>query len=363
MMLSPKGRYLILKIEKSTGIPPNATVFTTREPIFLNVLEQPFELYGFVKPFRRLPDEVAAATSEKVDLFSRYSCGCRLRFKTTSDYIGIHAVFGDSHTSVYMPQCATSGFDLYFYENGNYRFKGAFGEPRPGCDGYFEERLHFGNDEEKDVVIHLPIFTEIRELYVILREGSELLPPSKYKLQKPIVCYGSSIVQGIGASRPGTLYTGELSRRFDADVINLGFGGGAKAEQPIMDYMATMDMCAFIYDYDHNTPSSDYLAKTHYNGYKTIRGKNPDLPIIIASKPDYHFSNVESNERRRQIILATYERAKAEGDEKIWFVDGSKMYPEDVRENCSTDGCHPNDLGYYFMANAFTDALKKALQK
>ena len=124
-----------MKIEKSMGVMPTATVFHTGEPVFLSVLEPPFELYGFVKPFRRLPDDVAAATSEKVDCFSRYSCGCRLRFKTTSDYIGIHAVFGDSHTSVYMPKCATSGFDLYFYENGSYRFKGAFGESKLGCDG------------------------------------------------------------------------------------------------------------------------------------------------------------------------------------------------------------------------------------
>ena len=350
-----------MKITKRMGLVPSATVFTTREPVFLDVTKPPFELYGFVKPFLRLPRKVAEATSEAVNRFSHYSCGCRLRFKTTSDYIGIHAVLGDFQRPASMSRCATCGFDLYFYENGNYRFGGAFGAPRPGCDGYFEERLHFGSSDEKDVVIDLPIFSEIKELSVILREGSELLAPSKYKIEKPIVCYGSSIVQGIGSGRPGTIYTNELSRRLDANVLNLGFGGAAKAEQPIMEYLAGLDMTAFLYDYDHNAPTPEYLEETHYKGYRIVRDRNPDLPILFASRPDYHFSDVATNERRRKIILASFERAKAEGDRKVWFVDGSKIYPTAARESCSNDGCHPNDLGYFFMANAFEAALREAL--
>ena len=352
-----------MKITKEMNANIADTTITRWDPIFLDATKAPFKLYGFNKLFRRLPDDVAEATSEAVDRISKYSCGCRLRFKTTSDYIVVHAEIGLKESAATMPTVATSGFDVYFYENGKYVFKGAFCNSQGEGKSYVEARLCFENDDMKDVVIDFPIISEIKEMYVALREGSELEAPTEYKLPKPIVCYGSSIVQGIGAGRPGTLYSAELSRRFDADVINLGFGGAAKAEKPIMEYMAGLDMCAFIYDYDHNAPSPEYLEATHYNGYKTIRDKNPDLPIIMASKPDYHFSNVETNERRRRIILASYERALADGDENVWFVDGSKMYPEEFRQVCSVDGCHPNDLGFLFMANAFTAALKEALEK
>ena len=354
-----------MKITKEMGITPSATIFTTREPVFLDVTKEPFALYGFAKKFRRLPDEIAEAVNSEAERMSRYSAGCRIRFKTTSDYIGIYAVMGGQEHPSSMAPASRYGYDIYFYENGCQRYAGTMGASRVKHDGYFEERMHFGNNDQKDVVIYLPICAEMKELYVMLREGCELDAPSKYKIETPIVWYGSSIVQGIGAGRPGTIYTNELSRRFDANILNLGFGGGAKAEQVMMDYLSDLEMCVFVYDYDHNTPSSEYLKSTHYNGYKTIRDKHPGLPIILASRPDYHFNpdNREANERKRQIILATFERAKAAGDENIWFVDGSEMYPESARECASSDGCHPNDLGYFLMANAFAPALKEALAK
>ena len=348
-------------VSRKIGVPMKETTITRFDPVFLDVTKAPFELYGFAEGFHRLPTEVAEATSEKVALISKYSCGCRLRFKTTSDYIVVHAEIGESETVATMPIVATSGFDVYFYDNGKYYFKGSFCNSQGAGKTFVEARLMYDSDDMKDVVIDFPITSEIKEMYVALREGSELDAPSKYKFEKPIVCYGSSIVQGIGSGRPGSLYTAELSRRFDANVINLGFGGAAKAEFAIMDYMSKLDMCAFVYDYDHNAPTPDYLEETHYAGYRMIRDRNPSLPIIMASKPDYHFSNVGENERRRQIIISSYERALAEGDKNVYFVDGSKMYPPELREVCSVDGCHPNDVGFMFMANAFEAALKKAL--
>lgn len=352
-----------MKITKEMGVVMPDTTITAGDPIFLDVKNPPFELYGFCDGYSRLPRSVADATSAKVSLISRYSCGCRLRFKTTSDYLVVHAEIGASETAATMPIVATSGFDTYFYENGKFVFKGSFCNSQGEGKTYVEARLRYENFDEKDVLIDFPIISEIKEMYVALREGCEITAPSKYKMEKPIVCYGSSIVQGIGSGRPGTLYTSELSRRLDANVINLGFGGAALAEKPIMEYMAGLDMCAFIYDYDHNAPSPEYLEATHYNGYKTIREKNPDLPIIMASKPDYHFSNVDINEKRRRIIISSYERAKAEGDKNVYFVDGSTMYPAEFREVCSVDGCHPNDIGFMFMANAFEKALNEALAK
>ena len=354
-----------MKITAKMGVNPGETIFTTREPVFLDVTKAPFEVYGFAKKFRRLPDRVAEAVNDEAKRKSRYSAGCRVRFKTTSDYIGIYAVMGQQDHPSSMAPAARYGYDVYFYENGHYRYVGTMGASRVKHDGYFEERMHFGNNEEKDVVIYLPICAEMKELYVMLREGCEVSAPSKYKIDQQIVWYGSSIVQGIGAGRPGTIYTNELSRRFDANILNLGFGGGAKAEQVMMDYLASLDMSVFVYDYDHNSPTSKYLEETHYNGYKTIRKKHPTIPIILASRPDYYFDRGarESNERKRQIILSTFARAKDMGDENIWFVDGSKMYPENVREIASSDGCHPNDLGFYFMANAFAPALEEALKK
>lgn len=346
-------------ISKSVGVKIDDTTMTFGNPIFLDATKEPFKLYGFKEDLHRLPYSVAHDTSEAVEKISKYSGGCRIRFKTNSDYIIVRAVLGIKEDVFTMPSIATQGFDIFFYKDGKYFFKGSF-VANQGDKPYVESRLKYNNYDEKEVVIDCPICAELKELYIGLREGCEVNSPKEYKNDKPIICYGSSIVQGIGACRPGTLYTDQISRDLDMDVTNLGFGGAAKAELPIMNYISNLDMCAFIYDYDHNAPDAEYLKETHYRGYKIVRDKNPNLPIIMASKPDY-YSDPETNEIRRQIILESFNKAVNDGDKNVYFVDGSKMYPEQFREISSVDGCHPNDLGYLFMSLAFEKTLKDAL--
>ena len=336
------------------------TTMTWGSPIFLNTQNKPFKFYGFCSDFIRVPDEIAKNTNPGVEKIAKYSSGCRLRFKTNSDYIVVRYTFNSYEDVFTMTRVATCGFDMYFYENGKYIFKGAFNASQ-GDKPYYEARIKLDNFDTKDVLINLPVVASIKELYVALREGSTLDYASKYKGDKSIVCYGSSIVQGIGCGRPGTVYSSMLSRRLDMDVINMGFGGAALGEEIMMNYLSNFDMCAFVYDYDHNAPNPAHLEKTHYRGYEIIRKKHPNIPIIMASKPDYHFSNIEENEQRRQIIISSYNKAISNGDKNVYFVDGSKFYPEEYREIASVDGCHPNDLGYLFMTNCFEKALRKAL--
>ena len=348
-------------ITKEIDAKLNDTTMTWGNPIFIDARTKPIELFGFYDGYDRVPHEIAKNTNEGVDRIAHYSCGCRMRFRTNSDYIVVRAELGIKEDVFTMPRVATQGFDMYFYKDGKYTFKGSFCANQ-GDKPYEEARIKLDNFDDKDVVINLPIVSQIKSLYIALREGSYLESPSKYINEKPVICYGSSIVQGIGAGRPGSLYTSELSRELDMNIVNLGFGGAAKAEKVIMEYMAGLDMCAFIYDYDHNAPSPTYLNQTHYEGYRIIREKNPNIPIIMASKPDYHFGDVETNEHRRQIILSTYNRAKENSDNNVYFVDGSKFYPEEIRNACSVDGCHPNDVGFLFMAKDFAKALKTALK-
>ena len=167
-------------VSRKIGVTMKETTITRFDPVFLDVTKAPFELFGFSDGFHRLPTDVAEATSEKVALISKYSCGCRLRFKTTSDYIVVHAEIGESETVATMPIVATSGFDVYFYDNGKYYFKGSFCNSQGAGKTFVEARLMYDNDDMKDVVIDFPITSEIKSMHVALREGCELDAPSKY---------------------------------------------------------------------------------------------------------------------------------------------------------------------------------------
>ena len=86
----------------------------------------------------------------------------------------------------------------------------------------------------------------------------------------------------------------------------------------------------------------------------------PDLPIIMISMPDTD-RDPESADNRREVIWDSYVRARAQGDRKVWFVDGRTLWGGRDRDCCSMDGVHPNDLGFYRMAEGILPALRAAL--
>ncbi len=84
------------------------------------------------------------------------------------------------------------------------------------------------------------------------------------------------------------------SQRLSTKVyINLGFSGSAKAEDEIAEYIKSLDMSVFVYDYDHNSPTLQHLEATHQRMFQTIRRHNPELPIIILSRPKYRLGNAD----------------------------------------------------------------------
>lgn len=351
-----------MKITKQMGIIPDNTTITTGDPVFLSATNAPFCLYGLCEPFRRVPKDVAKATSESVKNLAEVPSGARIRFRTDSDYIVMRGEVTDRIDMFgTMTSVATDGFDVFEMENGEYRFRGIMSPSQRDGKKYVESRIRLAAGM-KDIMIHLPLFTALSDVYVALREGSELEAGSGYKYKTPVVFYGSSIVNGVGVSRPSSAYPAIISRKLDCDFINLGFSGAAKAEPAIIDYIKTLDMSVFVYDYDHNAPDADFLKSTHYAGYKRFRDACPDVPVIMASKPDYHFINVAENEKRRKIIEEDYLRALSEGDKNICFVDGSKMYDPRFGDEATSDGCHPNDLGAMYMATAIGEAVKKYLK-
>ena len=120
-------------------------------------------------------------------------------------------------------------------------------------------------------------------------------------------------------------------------------------------------MSVFVYDYDHNTPSVEHLIASHEKLFKKVRERNPELPIVIMSMPRNKATDVIK--LRRDIIKKTYENAVAAGDENVYFIDGETFFDIPDRDMCTADTCHPNDLGYHFMANAFGEIIGELLEK
>jgi len=329
-----------------------------------------FDIYGLYSPrseeiFRRVPADVAQATNEGVAVLANHTAGGRIRFTTNSSYVAIHAVQAENSPG-HMPHMTitgSSGFDLYLYQDGKFTYWRSFIPPTDKKGGY-ESIIEFPDRAERELLIHMPLYDEVHDLYIGLQADATLECGSDYKYDKPVVFLGSSITQGGCASRPGNAYQAIISRELDCDHINLGFSGSCRGEQAMVDFVCDQDMSVFFLDYDHNAPTPEHLAATHENVYCCVRAAHPDVPIIMASRTDLPITEgmQQDTDARRAIVKATYDKAIAAGDRNVYYIDGQTVFPGRGGDSCTVDGCHPNDLGFYAMAQVFGEAIRKVIK-
>ncbi len=348
-----------------TQIDPNFAVhteFDTSNLEIRNALDAPFIIYGLLPPdvgedsFCRLPRSVAEKVNEGVLLLHRNTAGGRVRFQTNSTSVAIFAHMNPSVNSSHFALTGKYGFDMY----AGTRYMGTFIPPNPSESG-FSSLLKLGPAEEREITINFPLYADVKTLYIGLDKDATLSAPSPYAYEKPVVYYGSSITQGGCASRPGNSYESIIERRLNCDYVNLGFSGSAQGEPVMAEYIASIPMQAFVCDYDHNAPSPEHLAKTHWPLFETIRQKQPEVPIVIVSRPELYPTG--DTRRRLAILQETYQKALARGDKNVYFIDGHKMMWEFADDGATVDGCHPNDYGFVAMAKKIGSVLEEILQK
>lgn len=340
---------------------------------FYDVLKKPFKIYGvkhFDGKFRRMPEEIARTVSEGVGELSSHTAGGRVRFVTDSPYIAVVVKLGSVAKGPHFSFTGIAGLDLYVREDGKENYKGTF-VPPDDAKGDFESIIEFKEDtygepvgEMREITINFPCYSEVIDLYIGLDENAVIKEASDYINEKPVVYYGHSITQGGCCSRPGFAYPNIISRRFHSDFVNLGFSGSALGETEIAEYIASLDMEAFVYDYDHNAGTPEHLRNTHEKMFQIIREKHPDIPVIfITTTPKNHY--LGDKEERKQILLNTFENAKNKGDENVYFLDAIEIYEGcvDGLLGATVEGCHLNDLGFTILAKAVGDILEKSLNK
>lgn len=331
---------------------------------FTNVLDiKGVSIHGLYKPhelrkFTRLPDDVAEATSAGVANLRWNTAGGRIRFSTNAQSIAVR--FEQQYVCLmhHMTLQGSGGIDVYVKRDNAIK-ETYLKTLRPQTDPELD-CVHIVNlgEGHKDITLCLPLYNSLDAVEIGLRDGDTLEPAAPYRDMKPIVYYGSSITQGGCASRPGTCYQARICRNNNIDYINLGFSGSARGEEAIVKYMAGLDMSMFVSDYDHNAPTDEHLENTHEMLYKAIREKHPDIPYVIVGKPDVDARYAT----RREIVFRTYANAVKSGDKNVYYVDSYTLFAGEGREDCTVDGCHPNDIGFERMANAIGSVINQAFR-
>ena len=332
---------------------------------FFDIKKLPVDFYGLYdprgeKPYKRMPLEVAESVTPQVAALNLNTSGGRIRFATDSAYVAI-AVNVPAAQNAIMTSVNVRGFDLYedFPATEQSKFRGVFKPGTKDPDNY-KGIIKFEDRKMRYFTLNFPCYAQVNEVLLGLQKDSSIGGGMKYKNASPIVYYGSSITQGASASRPGNMYQNMIARRFNFNYHNYGFSGSGKAEPNMVDYLADLDMCCFVCDYDHNTPNAEYLNKTHFPMYEKIRAAHPDIPYIMISRPDFD-ADYHQSILRRDAIIDSFRRAYGAGDKLVYYIDGAGVFAGEYEDCCTVDRTHPNDLGFMLMSEAITAVIKRSM--
>ena len=356
----------ITKIDKNF-----ANTFSYEGMKVYDVNEAPFRLYGLCRAegetdYKRLPKEFAEKLGNpSVAVMYNRTTGIRVRFKTDSNRIILKCVQKEQVNIPHIAVTCSSCFDLY--ADGEYcnvfrpgiDTEGKYSEDKSMDGGYQSGYVFKGERKMRQLLIHFPLYNSVDQVYIALEEDAQVLPPEEYGHSGPVVFYGSSITQGACASHPGNCYVNSLSRRLDFDFVNLGFSGGCFGEPEFAQYIPELKPSVLVMDYDHNS-SRAQLKERHEPFFKEFRKHCPNVPVVFITMADLS-SGVEGRKVRRDTICKTYENAVSAGDKNVYFIDGGEIYREPGVGACTVDNAHPNDLGFWFMANRIEKTLAEIL--
>lgn len=325
-----------------------------------NMNEKPLKVFGV--PFyektglwERVP-EYLRKKLPRLEFLGIRCPGARIGFRTNSKNVGVKITLKTLSLDVGMAIFACQSANVLVGNRKNPHFAALINPPDYNTKTF--EKTFCKSEVLEDITVFLPRNEIVENVEISVDDGAIVEAPTPYKHQN-VVFYGSSITEGGCCTRPTNAYTALLSNRLNFDFYNLGFSGAALGEPEMADYINTFPMSVFVYDYDHNAPNPQHLAATHEPFFLRIREKNPNLPIIMLTKPDFDYD--ENACKRREIIRKTFENAKNAGDKNVYFIDGESFFGKEERYLCTVDGCHPNDLGFYRMANAIEPVLSEIL--
>ena len=339
---------------------------------WFSIEEAPFSLHGVTYSkeeglYRRLPKAVAEATSEGVAFLSKNTAGGRVRFSTNSPYIAVRMEEPWTAPMSHMTIAGTYGVSLFV----NNKFVGtvmpSYAQIANATNGkiiFDGIKYPYGVGEKAyQAEIFFPLYSAVNSIYIGLKKGCVLQEAKAYKHTAPVLFYGSSITQGGCACKPADDYVNRLSRMLNTEILNLGFSGNAKGERAMAEYIASQNASVFVMDYDYNAPDAEYLAKTHFALYETIRKSHAKTPIIMMTKPaiaGYEYR--PGNKERKEVIWNTFAKAKEQGDNNVYFVDCYGCFGEMENGECGTvDDCHPDSLGFLRMAERVYPVLNTLL--
>lgn len=312
--------------------------------------------------YDRFPAKAESTVRGKVWELSRNSAGMSCRFTTDTPEIQVrYALLHARLEMAHMPATGVSGVDLYtLLENGEWRW---IGTVQPTNRRVFATIIRGMTPERRTYMINLPLFNGIDSLEIGVSRGAAFEPIIP-RSEKPVVFYGTSIMHGACASRPGMAIPAILGRRFNIPVINLGFSGNGRMEMEVGRLLAEIDAEVFVLDCLPNLTPDETGQRTEPL-VRFLREAKPATPIVLVE--DRVFPNavvlpdrMKAHHQRQKALRDAYDRLIASGVQNLHYLEGDGLLGPDGE--ATVDGSHPTDLGMMRYAEAYEKILRPILK-
>lgn len=316
--------------------------------------------------FDRFPAKAEKSVRKDVWNLSRHSAGMLARFETSAKTIHIrYKLLSPSLAMNHMPATGVSGVDLYARDaDGSDRWLSVTRPSAQQVTAVLADDIDPTPDGKARLyTIYLPLYNGVDSLEIGVPEGAKLTPVAP-RSEKPIVFYGTSIMQGGCASRPGMAIPAIVGRKLNRPTINLGFSGNGKMEPEVGSLLAELDAAVFIIDCVPNNSPAEVAEKTGPL-VKQLRAAHAETPILLVEGRPFANSAFRASTRARhkessENLRKVFDAAVASGDKKIHYLAGDVLIGLDGE--ATVDGSHPTDLGMLRYADLYEKSLREILK-
>lgn len=309
--------------------------------------------------YDRLPARAKGMVRDPLWDLSHHTAGLRVHFVTDSPLIGADwTLLRETFIQEKVSFIGANGLDLYVRHEGSWHWLSvATSDTPPVRNRKLLLREMIPGSHE--YMLYLPLTNSVGSLSLGLTAGARLSRPAPQP-GKPICFYGTSIVHGQCASRPGMTYPAILGRRLDRAHLNLGFAGSGRMEPEVAGLLSELDPCVYVLDCLPNLNGAEVTARIE-PFVRILRKSRPHTPIVLAESiiyPDAPFiaTSLRDYTARNAALRAAYRRLLDAGVKGVHYVPCDHLLGQDGE--ATVDGVHPTDLGYMRFADALEPFLK-----
>ena len=343
-------------------IAADLTQADTNGVVWVDGRDLPLESKAFAETdgyYGRMPRELAARVSRGVAGMARHATGHYFVFVTDSPTLAVEWVLEEkAGRDPYIPAQGMYGVDIYCKGDAGWRFV-KNGRLSRLDDPVNMTAMRLPGGGMRPVIVYLPTRGVVKSIRLGLGKGARL---ERYRhargIVKPVVHYGTSIVHGGCASRPGLCFTSIVGRTVDAPYVNLGFSGCACLEIEMAEALARIDASLYIVDPAWNC-NAKMVRERCEKFLERLHAAHPETPILLCegSEPA---ERLPVNDAVREV----YEKiaaGKSSLAKMLHFLPAEGMLQKDGES--THDYCHPNDYGSVQMGAVFSKAVGGILRK